>query len=126
MRSNLAYSAYSQNSVSIESSEKLIKMLYEGVLKFTSQAKRAIENKDIEKKVYWINRTTAIFAELINSLNYDGGDIAHYLGGLYTQQIKSLSECNMTSDISKLDEVLSVTKVLLGAWNEEIANEMDK
>ncbi len=50
MRSNLAYSAYSQNNVSIESSEKLIKMLYEGVLKFVSQAKRSIEDGDIEKK----------------------------------------------------------------------------
>lgn len=125
MRSNLAYSAYSQNNVSIESSEKLIKMLYEGVLKFVSQAKKSIETGDIEKKVYWINRTTAIFSELINSLNYNGGDIAHYLGGLYTQQIKLLSECNMTSDTSKLDEVLSVTRVLLSAWNEETINELD-
>lgn len=124
MRSNLAYSAYSQNNVSIESSEKLIKMLYEGVLKFVSQAKKAIENNDIEKKVYWINRTTAIFSELINSLNYDGGDIAYYLGGLYTQQIKTLSECNMKSDTSKLDEVLSVTRVLLSSWNEETNNEL--
>ena len=125
MRSNLAYSAYSQNNVSIESSEKLIKMLYEGVLKFVSQAKKSIEIGDVEKKVYWINRTTAIFSELINSLNYDGGDIAHYLGGLYTQQIQLLSESNMTSDTSKLDEVLSVTRVLLSAWNEETENELD-
>ena len=50
MRSNLAYSAYSQNNVSIESSEKLIKMLYEGILKFASQAKRSIELEDTEKK----------------------------------------------------------------------------
>jgi len=124
MRSNLAYSAYSQNNISIESSEKLIKMLYEGILKFASQAKKSIENGDIEKKVYWINRTTVIFSELINSLNYDGGDIAHYLGGLYTQQIKLLSECNMTNNTSKLDEVISVTRVLLSAWNEETENEL--
>ena len=50
MRSNLAYSAYSQNNVSIESSEKLIKMLYEGILKFASQAKRSIEINDGRKK----------------------------------------------------------------------------
>jgi len=124
MRSNLAYSAYSQNNISIESSEKLIKMLYEGVLKFTSQAKRAMELGDIEKKVYWINRTTAIFSELINSLNYDGGDIAHYLSGIYVQQIKLLSQCNISGDTSNLEEVISVTKVLLSAWNEETAYEV--
>jgi len=124
MRSNLAYSAYSQNHVAIESSEKLIKMLYEGILKFSAQAKRSIELKDAEKKVYWINRTTAIFSELINSLDYRGGDIAHYLSGIYIQQIKSLAECNITNNSSKIDEVIEVTKVLLGAWNEETAYAM--
>lgn len=126
MRTNLAYSAYSQNNVSIESSEKLIKMLYEGILRFTAQAKRAIELNDVEKKVYWINRTTAIFSELLNSLNYDGGEIAHYLSGLYTHQIKLLTEANMNNDTKKLDEVLNVTKVLLQTWNEETAYEMDE
>ena len=126
MRSNLAYSAYSQNHISIESSEKLIKMLYEGVLKFTSQAKRSIELDDIEKRVYWINRSVAIFTELINSLNYDGGDIAHYLSGLYAQQIKLLSEANIHNDVAKLDEVINVTKSLLIVWNEETAYEVDE
>ena len=44
MYTNLAYSTYSQNNASIESSEKLIRMLYEGVLRFASQAKKAIED----------------------------------------------------------------------------------
>lgn len=124
MNTNLAYSAYSQNNISIESSEKLIKMLYEGILKFAGQAKKSIQLKDIEKKVYWINRTTAIFAELINSLNYDGGDIAHYLSGLYTQQIKLLTESNINNDTAKIDEVINVTKTLLTVWNEETSYEM--
>jgi len=119
MRSNLAYATYSQNNVSIESSEKLIKMLYEGILRFASQAKRSLEEKDIEKKTYWINRTTAIFSELINSLNYDGGQIAHYLSGLYVHQIKLLTEANIYNDASKIDEVLNVTKELLQVWKEE-------
>ena len=126
MRSNLAYSAYSQNSASIESSEKLIKMLYEEVLKFTAQAKRSIDLKDTEKKIYWINRTTAIFAELINSLNYDGGNVAHYLSGLYTHQIKLLAMANIQNKTEPLDEVINVTRELLSAWNEETAYEMDE
>ena len=119
MRSNLAYATYSQNNASIESSEKLIKMLYEGILRFASQAKRSMEENDIEKKTYWINRTTAIFSELLNSLNYDGGQIAHYLSGLYVHQIKLLTEANIYNDASKIDEVLNVTKELLQVWKEE-------
>ena len=126
MRSNLAYSAYSQNNISIESSEKLIKMLYEGILRFASLAKRSIEEENIEKRTYWINRTSAIYSELINSLNYDGGQIAHYLSGLYMHQIRLLAEANMHNDISKLDEVLNVTKGLLQAWRDETDYAVDE
>ena len=126
MRSNLAYATYSQNNVSIESSEKLIKMLYEGILRFASQAKRTMEEGDIEKKTYWINRTTAIFSELINSLNYDGGQIAHYLSGLYIHQIKLLTEANIYNDTTKLDEVLHVTKELLQVWKDETDHVVDE
>jgi len=120
-----AYSTYAQNNVQIESSEKLIEMLYEGILRFCSQAKRAIENNDIEKKVYWINRAITIFSELIVSLDPDrGGDIAYYLEGLYVQQIKFLNECNINNDTKSLEIVMNVTKELLEAWREEISHEM--
>ena len=120
-----AYSTYTQNNVQIESPEKLIEMLYEGILRFCSQAKKAIENDDIEKRVYWINRTIAVFSELIVSLDTEhGGEIAYYLEGLYAQQIKFLNECNINNDIKSLDIVMNVTKELLEAWREEISHEL--
>ena len=125
MYSNLAYSTYSQNNASIESSEKLIRMLYEGILRFASQAKKAIEDGNIEKRTYWINRTSAIYTELINSLNYDGGQVAYYLSGLYVHQVKLLAEANITNDTTKLDEVISVARELLQAWREETDNVLD-
>lgn len=125
MYSNLAYSTYSQNNVSIESPEKLIKMLYEGILRFASQAKKAIEDGNIEKRTYWINRTSAIFAELIHSLNYDGGQVAYYLQGLYTYQLQLLAEANRKNDTSKLDEVILVARGLLEAWKDETENELE-
>jgi len=120
-----AYSTYTQNNVQIESPEKLIEMLYEGILRFCSQAKKAIENNDIEKRVYWINRAIAVFSELIVSLNAErGGEIAYYLEGLYAQQIKFLNECNINNDVKSLDIVMNVTKELLEAWREEINHEL--
>lgn len=125
MYTNLAYSTYSQNNVAIESPEKLIKMLYEGILRFASQARKAIEDQDIEKRTYWINRTSAIFAELIHSLNYDGGQIAYYLRGLYTYQLQLLSEANLKNDTTKLDQVINVARGLLEAWKDETENELE-
>lgn len=118
MRSN-AYSLYQQNAVSIESPTKLIEMLYEGILKFSAQAKRFIELEDIEKKIFYINKTADIFNELISTLDYDrGGEVAHYLAGLYTHQIKLLTQANIYNDCEKIDTVMRVARGLLEAWRE--------
>ena len=110
MRTNLAYNEYTQNNISIESKEKLIEMLYEGILRFNYQAKKAIKEKDFEKKSYWINRSIDIFIELINSLNFNGGDVAHYLNGLYSYQIQLLTSANIKNSIEELDTVNKVVK----------------
>jgi len=116
-----AYNAYNNNHVQIESPERLIEMLYEGVLRFCGQAINAIERDDLEKRTYWINRANAIFTELLNSLDYEnGGDVGHYLSGLYVQQIKNLSQANIDNDREKLDEVMDVTRKLLETWREEV------
>ncbi len=115
---NLAYNTYAQNNVGIESPEKLIEMLYEGTLRFNMQAIRSIQNDDIEKRAYWINRSMAIFIELIQTLDYSHGDVAHYLSGLYNHQIKLLVEANLKNKIENIQEVNGVVKGLLEAWRE--------
>jgi len=118
MSTNLAYNAYMENNVGVESPVKLIEMMYEGILRFNAQAKKAIKDKDVEKRTYWINRSIAVVTELIATLNYDAGDISLYLDGLYNHQIKLLTEANMYDDIEKLDTVSKVFKGLIEAWRE--------
>lgn len=126
MYNNLAYNTYTQNNVGIESPEKLIQMMYEGILRFNMQAKRSINDGDIEKRIYWINRSNAVLSELINVLDYSQGEVAHYLAGLYTYQIQLLIEANLYKDTVKLDEVNNVIKGLLEAWREStnVANKV--
>ena len=58
-----AHNTYAQNNIGIESPQKLVEMLYEGVLRFNAQAKKSIKDKNIEKKMY----ITYIFSKLENS-----------------------------------------------------------
>jgi len=118
MYGNTAYNAYMQNSVGIESPAKLIEMLYEGVLRFNAQAKKAIKENDVEKKVYWINRSIAIITELISVLDYKHGEVAYYLSGLYNYEIQLLLDVIKNNDIEKLDECSNVFRGLLEAWRE--------
>jgi len=126
MQTNLAYNTYQQNSIQVESPFKLVEMLYEGILRFTTRARRSIEKNDIEKRVYWINRASAIFTELIHTLDYDNSpEIAEYLNGLYAYQLQLLSEANAHNEVAKLTTVNGVVKGLLEAWRESMQNELD-
>jgi len=118
MYSNNAHNIYAQNNVGIESPAKLIEMLYEGILRFNAQAKKAIKDGDVEKRVYWMNRSTAIITELISVLDYEQGDVSEYLEGLYNYEIQLLAEAGNEKDIAKVDECSNVFKVLLEAWRE--------
>ncbi len=118
MYGNTAHNIYAQNNIGIESPAKLIEMLYEGVLRFNAQAKKALKDGDVEKRVYWINRSTAIITELISVLDMKEGDISLYLDGLYNYQIQLLADAGYEKNVAKIDECSHVFKVLLEAWRE--------
>jgi len=119
MAPSLAYDIYTQNNVGVESPEKLIEMLYEGVLRFNAQGKKAIKDGDIEKKTYWLNRSIAVITELISVLDMEQeGDISKYLEGLYNYEIQLLLQASLDEDITKIDEVTNVFRGLLEAWRE--------
>ena len=119
MSPNLAYNIYTQNNVETESPEKLIAMLYEGVLRFNAQAKKSIQDKNLEKKHYWINRSIAVITELINSLDMEQeGTMSAYLKGLYDYEIGLLLKASLDSETKYIDEVNNVFKSLSLAWKE--------
>ncbi|AJC90657.1 flagellar export chaperone FliS [Campylobacter subantarcticus] len=119
MLNNAVYNAYSQNQIGVESQEKLIEMLYGGILRFSSRIKLAIQNENIEERVYYVKRASAIFIELLNCLDYEkGGEVAHYLSGLYTRELQLLSLANIENSEARIDEVINVVKGLLEAWRE--------
>jgi len=119
MYESTAHNIYAQNNVGVESPSKLIEMLYEGVLRFNAQAKKAIKDGNVEKRVYWMNRSTAVISELSAIIDLEnGGNIAHYLTGLYSYQLQLIAEAGHQNSIEKIDESSKVFKVLLGTWRE--------
>ncbi len=118
MSPNAAHNIYTQNNVGIESPEKLISMLYEGVLRFNAQAKKAIKDNNTEKKIYWTNRSIAVITELINTIDISQGQVSEYLHGLYNYEINLLTLGSLDNDTDKIDEVSNVFKGLAEAWRE--------
>ncbi|MDY0327086.1 MAG: flagellar export chaperone FliS [Arcobacteraceae bacterium] len=111
--------AYKQQNVMTDDPYMLILKLYEGLLQYLSITKSAMEENDIEKKFKYINRSIAIFDELRNVLDYDGGDVAYYLDGLYLYQIETLFSAGVNNNLTAVDQVIKVVKGLIEAWKDE-------
>lgn len=119
MRNNLALNAYNQNNIQVESPHRLIEMMYEGILRFNTQAKKALRDENIEKRTYWLNRSAAIFTELMSSLNMkQEGTTSEYLSGLYAFQLEKITEANIKEDEAIINQINIVVKGLLDAWRE--------
>jgi len=111
--------AYNQQNAVSDDPYVLILKLYEGLLKYLSFVKTAMESGDIEYKFNYINRSIAIFDELRSVLDFDGGEVAHYLDGLYLYQIETLFSAGVDDNVNAVNQVMKVTQGLLEAWKDE-------
>ena len=110
---------YNQQNAVTDDPYMLILKLYEGLLKYLSYIKNSMEDGDIENKFTFINKSIAIFDELRNILDFDGGDVAYYLDGLYLYQIETLFSAGIDDNINAINQVMKVVQGLIEAWKDE-------
>ena len=111
---------YNQQAATTEDPYMLILKLYEGLLRYLSFIEDAIGKDDIESKFEYINKSIAIFDELRNILDFDGGDVAYYLDGLYLYQIETLFSAGVDNNLSAIAQVKKVVTGLIEAWKDEV------
>lgn len=112
---------YQQNQIATASPEQLLIMLYDGAIRFSRQAKEAIETNDMATKGKYIGKTMAIISEFTRSLDHDiGGHIAADLDALYAYMIRELSTANLQNDKEKIDIVINLLTDLRQTWVEAI------
>ncbi|RLA83889.1 MAG: flagella export chaperone FliS [Epsilonproteobacteria bacterium] len=110
---------YNQQAATTDDPYMLILKLYEGLLKYLSFIEDAIENNNVEVKFEYINKCITIFDELRNILDFDGGDVAYYLDGLYLYQIETLFSAGVDNNLNAIAQVKKVVAGLIEAWKEE-------
>lgn len=120
MAANLtAQNAYKQNSVTTASPGELTLMLYNGCLKFLGKAKLAIQEKNIQEKNNNLQRSQAIIAELMSTLNMDI-DISKQMLPLYEYMNHRLVEANIQNDVAIIEEVEDLVTEFRDTWKEVI------
>jgi flagellar protein FliS len=115
--------SYKAQSVQTASPGKLVLMLFDGYLRFTSAAKNAWTEEDMIKKNEGINnnliRAQNIVTELQSSLDMSvPGDLPGTLYRLYDYVLTNLQQANLSKDIQKVEEADKVIAELREAWAE--------
>ncbi|CUA80549.1 MULTISPECIES: flagellar export chaperone FliS [Anoxybacillus] len=113
------YQSYQTNAVQTASPGELTLMLYNGCLKFIAQAKKAIEEKDIEARNTNLLKAQKIIQELMVTLNMEY-EVAKSMMTMYDYMYRRLVEANIKSDIAILEEVEGYVKEFRDTWKQVI------
>lgn len=118
---------YKKNRASTAQPGDLVVMLYEGLLRFSSEARQGLEDGDPKVAGYAFTRTLDIVAHLQDTLRLDvAPEFGKALDTTYSLWTKLLVEANIQKDIEKLDIVRKQMSELKDAWktaNEEVKRE---
>ncbi|MBA2877269.1 flagellar protein FliS [Anoxybacillus kamchatkensis] len=113
------YQSYQTNAVQTASPGELTLMLYNGCLKFIAQAKKAIEEQDIEARNTNLLKAQKIIQELMVTLNMEY-EVAKSMMTMYDYMYRRLVEANIKSDIAILEEVEGYVKEFRDTWKQVI------
>lgn len=115
------YQKYKSTSIASASREKLLLMMYEGAIKFTKLAIKAIEEKKIAERCENIGRAFDIVLELNNTLDHKvGGEIASRLEQLYMFMTEQYTKANLTASTEPLKTNLKLLETLYDGWVQAI------
>jgi len=120
------YKSYKEVDIETASGLKLVVMLYQGAIRFLGIAKDAIRDRKLDVAHNNLLKAQDIVLELISSLNFDAGEIAHNLYSLYMYMNRRLIEANVAKDVTIIDEVIKLMTTLKEAWETLLSQQRDE
>lgn len=115
------YAKYKSTQITSASREKLLLMMYEGAIKFTKLAIKAVDEKNVVERCTNIGRAFDIVLELNNTLDHKvGGEIAANLEQLYMFITEQYSKANISGQVEPLKAALKILETLYEGWVQAI------
>jgi flagellar protein FliS len=117
----LARNRYLKDSVSTASPQRLVVMLYDGLVHDLELAQQGIASGDVALVHTRLIRAQAIVTELQTSLDLDAWAGAADLSRLYTYVLELLVDANVRKDAAPLALAMDVVEPLRDAWRQALA-----
>ena len=116
-----AAAAYRQNAILTASPEKIIKLLYDGVIGNLERSRIGLLDPQTSRSAevgVALGKALGIIGELRAALNHEvGGDISQNLDMLYEFSSEQISEANVTRTAEPIDNTLQVLRTLKEGWD---------
>ena len=113
------YKAYKRVHVTTAAPGDLVVMLYDGLIRFTRTAQRAIQAQLYSDAGEAIDKALAIIAHLQDSLREDvSAELVSGLDTTYFAWMRILLRANIERDVELLDELVGQMAELRDAWRD--------
>jgi flagellar protein FliS len=112
-------SRYRENEVTSMSPSRRVVFLYSHVLANLRQARRFMEQGDIEGRSRVLIKAREVINELLVSLDHEqGGEIAVRLSGLYAWFLLEIDHVERKKDIERLERMTQLVAMLHETWDQ--------
>jgi len=112
-----ARQAYADQSVLTASPEQLVVMLYDGAVRFLTQAASALRGGETSLANERLGRAQAIVDELNGSLDMSHGELPERLRSIYLFSKRTLFEARIERDPLKVETVVGLLSELRESWD---------
>lgn len=108
---------YLRNAVLTATPEQLQLLLYDGAIRFSSQAREAMLAKDIEQTHNLLTRAQRILIEMQGGLRPEiAPDLCQQMASLYNFVYRRLVDANVNKDAEALDEAIQILGHMRETW----------
>lgn len=117
-----AHGAYKRVQTETSSSEDLITLLYDALLKNLQRAETGFHEEDVERVNTALVRSQEIVLELMSSVNPEAGELSDLFTGLYGYMYQRLVDANVDKEIAPAQEVRHLVEPIRDAWLQAAAS----
>lgn len=108
---------YLRYSVLTATPEQLQLMLYDGAIRFSLQARDAIERKDYETSFEKLTRAQHIVQEMQSGLRYDvNRELCERVASIYSFVYRKLVDASIGRDVGAVDDAVRILRIERDTW----------
>ena len=108
---------YLRDAVLTATPEQLQLMLYDGAIRFATQGRDALLEKDYSKSFEKLTRAQQIISEMQAGLNYEvNRELCERVASIYNFLFRKLVDANVNHDAAAVDDALKVLRIERETW----------